>query len=133
MSSCVRAEVEALERLDLDGLRSLWRERYGLPPAIRSPDYLRLMLAWRMQAAALGGIERGHRRQLAARGRLEPEGRSLGIGARLSRDWQGRTVEVVVEEAGFRWEGTVYKSLSAAATAIAGTRWNGPRFFGLRT
>ena len=133
MSDRVRAEVEALERLDLDGLRGFWRARYGVPPAIRSPDYLRLMLAWRMQAAELGGIERGHRRQLAASGRLEPEGRSLGIGARLAREWQGQAVEVVVEEAGFRWEGRTYKSLSAAATAIAGTRWNGPRFFGLRS
>jgi Protein of unknown function (DUF2924) len=39
---------------------------------------------------------------------------------------------VVVEEQGFRWEERFYPSLSAAATAIAGTRWNGPRFFGLR-
>lgn len=132
MTVGVRAEVEALERLDLDGLRKFWRERFGVPPAIRSPDYLRLMLAWRMQAAALGGIERGHRRQLASSGTLEPEGRSLGVGARLTRDWQGRIVEVIVEDAGFRWEGHSYKSLSAAATAIAGTRWNGPRFFGLR-
>jgi len=132
MSAPLKAEVEALERLDLEGLRAFWRKHYGAPPAIRSPDYLRLMLAWRLQATALGGIERGHRRQLAATGRLEPEGRSLGLGARLTREWQGQTVDVIVEEAGFRWRGTIYKSLSAAATAIAGTRWNGPRFFGLR-
>ena len=64
-----------------------------------------------------------------------PSGRrvsSLGIGATLRREWRGRTVEVVVEADGFRWEGRTYPSLSAAATAIAGTRWNGPRFFGLR-
>jgi hypothetical protein len=51
---------------------------------------------------------------------------------RLSRNWKGREVEVVVEEQGFRWDDQLYPSLSAAATAIAGTRWNGPRFFGLR-
>jgi len=61
-----------------------------------------------------------------------PEGLQLGVGARLRREWQGRTVEVEVEAGGFRWEGRLYPSLSAAATAIAGTRWNGPRFFGLR-
>ena len=53
-------------------------------------------------------------------------------GARLRREWQGRLVEVEVEPEGFRWQDTLYPSLSAAATAIAGTRWNGPRFFGLR-
>jgi hypothetical protein len=56
----------------------------------------------------------------------------LGIGAKLRRNWQGQTVEMVVEEDGFRWNGRTYRSLSAAATAIAGSRWNGPRFFGLR-
>ena len=57
----------------------------------------------------------------------------LGVGARLHREWLGRIVEVVVEEEGFRYAGQLFKSLSAAATAIAGTRWNGPRFFGLRS
>jgi hypothetical protein len=41
-------------------------------------------------------------------------------------------VEVVVAQDGFHWNGKAYRSLSAAATAIAGSRWNGPRFFGMR-
>jgi hypothetical protein len=60
------------------------------------------------------------------------EGRHLGIGAVLTRNWKGRKVTVVVEENGFKWDGKMFPSLSAAATAIAGSRWNGPRFFGLR-
>ena len=44
----------------------------------------------------------------------------------------GEIVEVVVEADGFRWDDRTYPSLSAVATAIAGSRWNGPRFFGLR-
>ena len=51
----------------------------------------------------------------------------------LRREWQGRIIQVTVEEEGFRHGGRFFKSLSAAATAIAGTRWNGPRFFGLRS
>ncbi len=128
----MEAEVEALTRLDLEGLRSLWRQRYGPPPALRSVELLRLMLAWRMQAAVLGGLDPGVRRQLKRCGRLEAEGLDLGIGARIRREWQGRLVEVEVTKAGFLCDGKVYASLSAAATAIAGTRWNGPRFFGLR-
>jgi len=85
-----------------------------------------------VQADALGGLDENSRRLLARSGPVEPEGLHLGSGARLTRRWQGREVTVMVEEQGFRWEGTLFASLSAAATAIAGSRWNGPRFFGLR-
>ena len=90
------------------------------------------MLAWRLQAEALGGLDRESRRQLKRRGTLQAEGLALGVGTRLRREWQGRLVEVEIEASGFRWQGTLYPSLSAAASAITGTRWNGPRFFGLR-
>lgn len=121
-----------IETLDLEGLRSLWRERYVAPPSLRSTPILRQLLAWRMQAQAQGGLDAVTRKTLARSGPVQAEGKHLGIGARLTRIWKGREVTVVVEEQGFRWEGEVFPSLSAAATAIAGTRWNGPRFFGLR-
>jgi len=132
MSDAITREVEALGELDLAGLRATWRARYGAPPPLRSVPLLRLMLAWRLQAEAHGGLDRETRRRLKRRGAVEPEGLALGVGARLRREWQGRIVEVEVEANGFRFEGTLYRSLSAAATGIAGTRWNGPRFFGLR-
>ena len=125
-------EVRALEALDLEGLRRQWARRYGAPPALRSVPILRLLLAWRLQAEGLGGLDGAARRALARKGQVEAEGLHLGIGARLTRQWQGRQQEVIVEADGFRWQGTTYKSLSAVATAIAGSRWNGPRFFGLR-
>lgn len=93
---------------------------------------LRLSLAWRIQAQAYGGLSPEIRSQLKRKGPVQAEGLTLGAGAKLRREWQGRIVEVEVEEKGFRWDGRLYRSLSAAATAIAGTRWNGPRFFGLR-
>ena len=126
------AEVERLETLDLEALRALWRQHAGTRLRLRSPELLRLLLAWRLQAAAQGGLDPETRRRLRRRGRVQAEGLELGVGARLRREWRGRTVEVVVEEDGFRWEDRLYPSLSAAATAIAGSRWNGPRFFGLR-
>ena len=121
-----------LSRCNLVALRQHWQARWGAPPPLRSVDLLRLMLAWRLQAGALGGFDRTARRQIARSGRLQPEGQELGLGARLRREWQGRMVEVVVTPEGFRWDDRVFRSLSAAATAIAGSRWNGPRFFGLR-
>ncbi|WP_340148367.1 DUF2924 domain-containing protein [uncultured Sneathiella sp.] len=126
------AEVRSLETLGLRDLRRLWAARFGPPPRLRSEELLRLMLAWRLQAEALGGLPPGTRRLLARRGAIAPEGRALGDGAILRRDWQGRQIEVVVEADGFRWEDRTYPSLSAIARAATGTRWNGPRFFGLR-
>ena len=124
--------VDDIARMGLEALRKAWEGRYGTPPSLRSQPIMRMLLAWRVQAEAHGGLDREIRGALARTGSVAPEGRSLGIGARLSRNWKGRSVEVVVEEEGFRWEDRLYPSLSAAASAIAGSRWNGPRFFGLR-
>ncbi len=90
------------------------------------------MLAWRIQAAALGGLDPETRKALSRKGPVEAEGKQLGIGATLRREWQGADVVVTVTEDGFRWNDRTFRSLSAAATAIAGSKWNGPRFFGLR-
>lgn len=133
MSGEVERLVAEVETLDLEGLRTFWRERYGAPPPLRSEPIMRQLLAWRVQAQALGGLDAKTLKALSRSGPVQPEGKHLGVGARLTRIWKGREVTVVVEEKGFRWEGEVFPSLSAAATAIAGTRWNGPRFFGLRS
>jgi hypothetical protein len=50
----------------------------------------------------------------------------------LGREWKGQMQRVTVLENGFAWKGKIYPSLSKVALAITGTRWNGPRFFGLR-
>lgn len=124
--------VADIETMRLDALRSLWGERYGAPPRLRSVPILRMLLAWRIQSEAFGGLDEATSRMLARIGAPEPEGRHLGVGACLTRTWKGRRIEVIVEERGFRWGDRIFPSLSAAATAIAGSRWNGPRFFGLR-
>lgn len=132
MSSDVAHLMVEIARMDLEQLRNEWRRRYGAPPPLRSVPILRQLLAWRVQAGAHGGLDAEIRRTLRRTGVAAPEGQHLGIGARLTRNWKGRMVEVVVEESGFRWEEQLFPSLSAAATAIAGSKWNGPRFFGLR-
>ncbi|MEO0419068.1 MAG: DUF2924 domain-containing protein [Pseudomonadota bacterium] len=132
MSVRVEEEVEGLAKLDLDGLRHFWRARFGAPSSLRSEPILRQLIAWRLQANAYGGLDEETRRLLARSGPVQAEGQHLGPGARLTRIWKGREVTVIVEKNGFRWDDQVFPSLSAAATAIAGTRWNGPRFFGLR-
>ena len=132
MVATLEREVEQLGMLDLEGLRSFWRERFGAPPSNRSPELLRLMLAWRLQVAVHGGLDRATSRQLERTGPVAVEGRQLGIGAIITRDWQGRRHDVIVVEGGFQWNGRTFRSLSAVAKAITGTKWNGPKFFGLR-
>jgi hypothetical protein len=129
----LEAEVAGLEELDLHALRDKWRERFGAPPTFRSTEMLRLLLAWRIQAVALGGLDRDTREALSRTGRVVAEGQEFGIGATLRRTWNGEEQVVTVVDKGFDWNGRTFRSLSAAATAIAGSRWNGPRFFGLRS
>ena len=130
----VETSVLALEGLGLDALRAEWRARFGPAPALRSPELLAMILAWRIQATVEGGLGAETRRAL----RRPPTKRSLaepaaGPGTHLVREWQGVRHEVEVEEGGaFLHLGQRHKSLSQVARAITGTRWNGPRFFCLR-
>ncbi len=127
----ITKEVRALEALDLHGLRSEWRKRYGDPPKMRSKTLLARLLAWRIQADAFGGLDATTIRLLKS-DHLPPPKPALPPGSRISREWQGRRHEVDVLEKGFRYAGTEYRSLSEIARSITGTRWNGLRFFGLR-
>ncbi len=132
MSQSVTEEVRALERLDLEGLRAEWRRRYGLAPKARSPELVRLSLAWRIQSQALGGLDVVTRRRLRQSPGAPARSDHLGVGARITREWRGVLHEVDRAADGFRWNGAIYSSLSAVAKAISGVKRNGPQFFGLR-
>lgn len=129
----VHAEVRALERRDLDGLRHVWREKYGpVVPKLRSPELLGLMLAWRIQADAFGGLDAATRRKL--KGEATPK-RSLfdvPLGTSITREWKGRAETVRRTEAGYVWRGKAYRSLTAVARTMTGTPRSGPVFFGLQ-
>jgi hypothetical protein len=129
----LRQEVGALTRLDLFALRAQWERRFGPAPRFRSVELFRLMLAWRLQAEVHGGLDPATRKALRSTGRVVAEGQELGLGATLRRSWNGEEVVVEVIDGGFRWNDQTFKSLSAVASAITGARWNGPKFFGLRS
>lgn len=129
----VNAEVRALERLDLEGLRRVWRERYGpAAPKLRSRELLGLMLAWRIQSDAFGGLDALVRRKLRAVGAPRKAGVDVAPGTILTREWKGVAETVRRTEAGYEWRGRTYKSLTAVARAISGGPRSGPLFFGLR-
>lgn len=129
----VTEEVRALERMDLAALRFIWAKHFGEPPKMRSPELLRLVLAWRLQAAVFGGLDAATRRRLR-QGRRAASLRddSLGHGARIVKEWRGTDHVVETVDGGFSWAGKTYPSLSAVAFAITGVKRNGPAFFGLR-
>lgn len=126
------ATMQAIEVMNLEDLRAVWQTHFGPPPALRSVDLMRLMLSWRLQARTYGGLDAALRRKLRSKAAADAATDELANVTVLIRYWQGQRVEVTVEEGGFRWLNQVYPSLSAVASAVTGTRWNGPRFFGLR-
>lgn len=134
MTTTHSADIDCagLGELGLEPLRTIWRERFGAPPSIRSPEILALMLAWRIQAARAGGLD-GELRRTIRRPASAPVATALTPGTQLTREWQGVRHEVVVEPDGrLRHRDELHRSLSQVARKITGSRWNGPRFFGLR-
>jgi len=126
----LEADLDALEAMNLAGLRRAWRPAYGPRPTLRSVDILRRLIAWHVQAAASGGLDGRTKDALRRTTAVGTRGKPP-IGSRLSREWKGVRHEVEVTEEGYRYAGQTFRSLSTVATHIAGTKWNGWRFFGL--
>ena len=132
-------KLAALTNLTAQQLRTEWRRLYrGQSPRL-SRDLLIRTVAYRMQELAYGGLSKAAQRKLIALTKeLETNGSIVSNpgprirpGARLVREWRGRTHTVVVTEDGFEYAGKSYSSLSKIAQAITSAHWSGPRFFGL--
>src|SRR5262245_10276306 len=139
----IEIEVARLRDLNLGELRARWHIVFrGRAPAHLPRHLLFRVLAYRAQADALGDLDRDWQRILDRADSLEVSGNqarklsdvmvTLQQGTILAREWNGRMHRVAVLAGGFAWNGKTYSSLSKVAFAITGTRWNGPRFFGLR-
>jgi hypothetical protein len=137
------ATAQDLVDLETDTLRARWAKLFGVAPGPRiSPDMLIRGVAFAMQEEVDGGLSKSCQRQLRRLAQTlrsggsitEPAGApSFKPGTRLIREWQGRVHEVVIAGDTYIWSGKPYRSLSQIARAITGTRWSGPRFFGLET
>lgn len=123
----------------LDELRGEWRRLYRSDAPRISRDLLILGIGYRLQEIEHGGLGKATRRKLRtlaktlhATGRVGPTpSLSLKPGARLVREWHGRSHTVTVTEDGFEYAGSSYASLTKIAKKITGAHWSGPRFFGL--
>lgn len=137
----VEVEVDRLRTMRIKELRALWRAKFKTdPPTAFGPDLLRRSLAYKVQEDAYGGLDATTRRllnQLVAQYLKTPTGkivmpRRVKPGAILVREWKGQRHHITVLETGFAYQGQTHESLSEIARLITGTRWSGPRFFGLR-
>lgn len=135
-------QLALLPALDREELLARWRNLYGrdAPAQISRPILIRA-IAYRMQEQVQGGLKPATRRLLARVADDAGAGRpitpsapiTLKPGTRLLREWQGATHEVIVLEDGALFRGQRYRSLSEVARLITGSRWSGPRFFGLKS
>ena len=130
----VAHEIAGLADLDRPHLVARWQRFYGRPPPPKlSRAMLQKAIAYEIQCTAFGGLSTATKRALrtAASGASSTPTRHFAPGARLVREWNGTVHEVDVVEGGYLWKGETYRSLTAIARVITGTKWSGPRFFGL--
>jgi Protein of unknown function (DUF2924) len=138
----VEDELDRLAAMPIAQLRVRYREVFLTdPPKAFGPDLLRRSIAHRIQEKAYGGLSSATRRlldQLVKAAMTKPNGRlelprRIKPGSELVRSWKGKTYRVMVMADGFAHDGRSFTSLSEIASEITGTKWNGPRFFGLRS
>jgi hypothetical protein len=136
----LEAEIARLDGLALQQLRQVWRQRLGPPPQHISTELTRRRLAYGLQVKVYGGLKPEIRRrlkQLYKTFKADPHhtpSSNLGLkpGLLLTREWNGTEHRVTVLEKGFEYRDEKYRSLSQVARRIAGSRWSGPAFFGLK-
>jgi hypothetical protein len=138
----VEAELDRLAVMPIAQLRLRYREVFrDDPPKPFGPDLLMRSIAHRIQEKAYGGLSRSAQRlldQMMTANAAKPNGkivlpRRIKPGSVLVREWKGKSHRVMVLADGFAYDGETYTNLSEIAVLITGTRWNGPRFFGLRS
>jgi hypothetical protein len=141
MADPVLAQLAALKAAPVAALKQKWRELFEGDPPPYNRRFLENRLAYRIQELAYGGLTLETLERLAALAdELEGEGpkrrSSLNsrpiAGTRLIREWRGVEHCVTVRQEDFEYRGRPFKSLSAIARLITGTRWNGLVFFGLK-
>jgi len=137
----VLSRLNALNSMGIPELKVEWARLFDAPAPNNSGPYLRMRLGYRIQELTYGGHSKPAKRMLdlladeveggKVRKSMITDPRTPVVGTRLIREWNGVEHTITVLKQGFEWQGRHYKSLSAIARAITGTRWNGFRFFGL--
>ena len=125
--------ILSIDQLDRSRCLDRWREAFDRPPPKHlSLQFMKRVLIWDLQNQMLGGLSVKAERRLKqiATGKSVPA--TAKPGSHLVREWNGRTYQVEVVDGGYVMDGKTWRSLSAIAKHITGTRWSGPRFFGVQ-
>ena len=140
MNIGVIRRVAALPGLSVSELKAMWRTYNETEPPPFNRAFLVIRLAYRIQELAYDGLSEKAEKRLeriavendAPQERKRPLGERLLAGTRLTREWKGVQHSCVVLDDGFECQGRRFKSLSAVANFITGSKWNGLVFFGLK-
>lgn len=133
--------VRNLSRCNIQELREHWKRIIKTTcPAAFGPDLLRRRIAFTVQEEFYGSYDHATQRELAHLAKQSRQGplgdlsfpQQIKPGSVLVRTWKGKSHRVEVRPEGFQYLGKQYSTLSEIAREITSTRWNGPRFFGLR-
>ena len=143
------SEIERLRKMSVPELVERYEELFGKPPRSKHRERLWKRCAWKLQERRFGGLSEVAKRKLeeliaeidlalpertrTVSGVLSGPQRPTDprLGTIVARKWKGREIRATRHEAGWECGGVVYKSLSAVARAITGSRWNGRLFFNL--
>ncbi len=141
MTDTVLAQLATLKTEPIGALKQKWRDLFDRDPPPYNRRFLENRLAYRIQELAYGGLSDETLARLEALadeldGKKPCRHSSIETrpitGTRLIREWRGIEHCVTVRQQDFEYQGRPYKSLSAIARQITGTRWNGLVFFGLK-
>ena len=144
----VLRQLTALQKMSRTELEEKWKDLYGTEPPLFKKSFLEKRLAYRIQELFYGGISQVSQHKLMQASVKDPlcniGRRNIAVqktfkktgvilpGTRFVREWDDKEHEVIVRDKGFEYKGKMFRSLTAIATEITGTKWNGPAFFGLR-
>jgi hypothetical protein len=142
MTDPIPARLAAVKTMAMPDLKAQWRALFETEPPPFNRRYLENRVGYRLQELAYGGLKQETLRRLEILGeqydgdnvttrRIRHDARPVA-GTRLVREYRGVEHMVTVLDAGYEWQGRPYRSLSAIARAITGTRWNGLVFFGIK-
>ena len=138
----LKRQIEATQKMKMPALESKFLELYGIENRGATARNLRKRIAYRLQEILYGGLSEADAAKLDALADADPLSRLEPVparrltktqGTRFCRVWKGVTHEAIANGDGtFEYNGKTWKSLSAIAREITGTRWNGRLFFGVR-
>lgn len=139
MSKSIIRQIIDLENKSVPEMREIYKNiLQKSPPATANKDYLRPRIAYRLQELTFGSLSEDSRNKLL---KISENTSSISFqshtdllpGTKICKEWNGIKHEVEVLKDCFEYQGQKFKSLSSIARKITGTRWNGPKFFKLRS